>query len=110
MQSTTRWCLNEDCPCDSARCSDDGHVQLIAGWFVLKVSAKWKIPYTYRGADNGLANWFGAVAAYRLHRRLDRTGIHANISIVGWDLGTIGGLQAVVIYIARRKAKCHLSS
>jgi hypothetical protein len=26
--------------------------QLIAGWFPLKVSAKWKTPSTYREADN----------------------------------------------------------
>jgi hypothetical protein len=26
--------------------------QLIGGWFVLKVGAKWKTPSAYRGADN----------------------------------------------------------
>ena len=29
-----------------------GMWQVIAGWFVLKVSAKWKTPSVYRGADN----------------------------------------------------------
>ena len=47
-----------------------GMWQLIAGWFVLKVSAKWKVPYTYRGADNvwligsGLSLIFAFIGAW----------------------------------------------
>jgi hypothetical protein len=44
--------------------------QLIGGWFVLKVSAKWKEPSAYRGADNvwligtGLSLLLGFIGAW----------------------------------------------
>ena len=47
-----------------------GMWQLIGAWFLLKVSAKWKTPSSFRGADNvwligsGLSLLFGFIGAW----------------------------------------------